>query len=137
MAQIGPLRGAVQFHPHLACRLPYRFPRGKIHTCASDWCFCRGFPTDFPAVSCERRNVLGSCAPGARLRPVGDGGGMEGRVPTACGVTPASIHAAISALVKVADGLSITAQARSSIEGPLAWSGARLSTPCTHFAVNF
>src|SRR5262249_58662173 len=63
--------------------------------------------------------------------------GMEGRVPTACGVTPASIHAAISALVKVADGLSITAQARSSIEGPLAWSGARLSTPCTQFAVNF
>jgi hypothetical protein len=50
--------------------------------------------------------------------------------------TPASIHA-ISALVKVAYGLSITAQARSSIESRVAWSGARLSTPCTQLAVNF
>src|SRR5262249_8115784 len=85
MAQIGPLRGGVQFrlHPHLACRLPYRFPRGRftrvLRVCVFlPWLlyrfphgrFARGnggserwLPADFPAVGCERRDVLDPSRP--------------------------------------------------------------------------
>jgi hypothetical protein len=105
---------------------------------------CRGFPADFPAVACERRNVLEilrarrAITPCRRWRWNGRTS-LDGvwRASVSTMATPASIHAGISALVKVADRLSITAQARSSIESRVAWSGARLSTPCTQLAVNF
>ena len=49
-----------RLHPHLACRLPYRFPRGRLGVGGQHFGNSRGFPTDFPVVGCERRNVLES-----------------------------------------------------------------------------
>ena len=71
-----------RLHPHLACRLPYRFPRGRFTPLPrvrvpAPWLpyrfprgrlgvggqhfgNSRGFPTDFPVVGCERPNVLES-----------------------------------------------------------------------------
>jgi hypothetical protein len=133
------------------------------HVCCGFVFLRRGFPTDFPVVGLIGEmvgpNRSGGSLPispryvargatswifraGARLHPVGDGGEWKDesrrvwRASVSTMATPASIHA-ISALVKVAYGLSITAQARSSIESRVAWSGARLSTPCTQLAVNF
>jgi len=76
----------------------------------------------------------GSFAPGARLRPVSDGGGMEGGAPTACGGDgDAGVHPCRHQCAGAIDN----DPGEVSIESPVAWSGARLSTPCTQFAVNF
>jgi hypothetical protein len=160
--KVTPVPARFRLHPHLACRLPYRFPRGRFTRLLrvrvpAPWLpyrFPRGrlgvgvtafrqqpwLPYRFPRGrlrAAQRPGIRSTSGSGkkwfvarnpsrrpasARLRSVDDGGGMEGQVPTVCGVwrarwrRQASIHAAINALAKVACGVSITAQARSSIE---------------------
>src|SRR5262249_55158791 len=131
----------------LPCRLPfrpwlpYRFPHGRFDRRGGGSKSERWLPAGFPAVGCERRTSWTLRARRA-ITPYWRRNGRTSpndvwRASGSTMATPASIHVAISALVKVADGLSITAQARFSIESRVACSGARLSTPCTQLAVNF
>jgi hypothetical protein len=138
--KVTPVPARFRLHPILACRLPYRFPRGRFTRLLRVRVPAPWLPYRFPRGrlrAAQRPGIRSTSGSGkkwfvarnpsrrpasARLRSVDDGGGMEGQVPTVCGVwrarwrRQASIHAAINALAKVACGVSITAQARSSIE---------------------
>src|SRR5262249_31838548 len=110
--QIGPLGEVAQRYSVSACSLILACracptARGKVHRCASDWCSGRGFPTDFPVVGCERRNVLDASRP-ARDYAL-SAMAVEWKDEVACvGQHDGDARRSYMppALVKVADGLS-------------------------------
>src|SRR5215471_3217358 len=120
-------RAHFRLHPHLACRLPYRFPRGRFTRLLRVRVPAPWLPYRFP------RGRLGVGVTAFRQQPWLPYRFPRGKV--ARGATswdpsrPARDYALSTMAVEWKD--------ESRRRGRGAWSGARLSTPCTQLAVNF
>src|SRR5215510_15305775 len=101
-------RAHFRLHPHLACRLPYRFPRGRFTRLLRVRVPAPWLPYRFP------RGRLGVGVTAFRQQPWLPYRFPRGRLRTV-----------------------ILLDAALAVGKHVAWSAARLSKPCTQLAANF
>src|SRR5262249_20801927 len=127
--KVTPVPARFRLHPHLACRLPYRFPRGRFTRLLRVRVPAPWLPYRFP------RGRLGVGVTAFRQQPWLPYRFPRGRIDRRNGGS--KIGPVAPYRLRTSRSSCLTQHRPSANESGVAWSGARLSTPCTELAVNF